>query len=45
MAGGGHGDDASGTPDPVEKGFATLNTIRCDIFSLYATIQGFVISC
>jgi hypothetical protein len=24
---GGHGE-ATGTPDPVDKGFATLNTIR-----------------
>ncbi|KAL9113075.1 MAG: hypothetical protein Q9227_002687 [Pyrenula ochraceoflavens] len=27
MAGGDHAQDANGTPDPVEKGFATLNTL------------------
>jgi hypothetical protein len=28
MAGGDHAQEAAGTPDPVERGFATLNTLK-----------------
>lgn len=33
-------DDATGTPDPVEKGFATLNTLRYVVLSVGKAILG-----